>query len=350
MSFCSKCSIVKRMEEGGEVVLYSPQPYIISRLEASDLGADSSKLHHTTLVLKVTCFREFVQNLNRSVSLTQAEQEHLHIAHVAPGEAYGPDLLSKVRPLAQWVYSTENSRLLKILRDESLTVHFQPVVDLDRNRLYGYECLSRGVADGSLVSPGLLIQDARKMDLLFNLDLLMRKTCLKSASNADIEDHLFINFLPSAVYNPEFCLRETTKLIDSLQIDPKRIVFEVVETEQVEDSSHLIKILNYYRDAGYKIALDDVAAGYSGLLQLLMLRPDIMKIDRAIIDGIHLDEAKQTIFKAMMIIANDYGIDTLAEGIETREDLDYLKANGVSMGQGYYLGKPDPVPRKVLIQ
>lgn len=339
MSVCFNCSLVARMDLGGEVVVYSPQSYLIHRVHQAIPEATGH--FHTTVTLAIDSFRRFIQDLPEKINLTLAEREHLHVAHIAPTEQYGPDLLGKTRPLSQWLHLVDDSPLLKVLKNETLAVHFQPIFDIASKSIFGYECLSRGIdAQQKVVPPVALINEARETDLIFNLDRLMREKCLHAAHDADIDSHIFINFVPTAVYNPEFCLRSTVAWVEKLKLDPAKIVFEVVETEKIGDSAHLLKILNFYRDTGFKIALDDVAAGYSGLLQLLTIRPDIMKIDREVVDGIHENPDKQTIFRAMMNVAQDYGITTLAEGIEQQAELDFLRENKVSLAQGYLLGKP----------
>ena len=306
MGACANCSLTDRLFMSGEVVLFSATSYLLHRLEGFLDAYAPVQRHHATLSVQVPRFKDFVQALSSGLELTDAERNRLHLAHLAPGEGYGPDLLSKTRSLAQWARLTEDDLLLDILRREALAIHFQPIVDLRTNSLYGFECLTRGInARGDLVPPGRLLDTARHTDMLFNLDRLMREKALRAGHAAQIKEHLFINFVPTAVYNPNFCLKSTVAWVESLQLDPTKIIFEVVETEAIQDNSHLLSILKYYRACGFKIALDDVAAGYSGLLQLLTIRPDIMKIDRQVIDGIHADAEKQSLLRAMMGVARD---------------------------------------------
>ncbi|WP_251393095.1 MULTISPECIES: EAL domain-containing protein [Priestia] len=94
-----------------------------------------------------------------------------------------------------------------------------------------------------------------------NKTLALDRVCrLEAVKNASVIDHqlIFINFIPTAIYNPEHCLTSTFALIKELNIKPEQIVFEVIETEDVQDIEHLKNILNYYRSHGFKYALDDV--------------------------------------------------------------------------------------------
>ena len=117
---------------------------------------------------------------------------------------------------------------------------------------------------------------------------------------------------------------------------------------QVKDQKHLKKILEYYRSKGFQIALDDVGEGYSSLNMLIELKPDIIKIDRNIIDGIDTNELKQSVYKALFNLAREHNITVLAEGVETAYELEMIKSIGVDLVQGYYFAKPGAEPiRKI---
>jgi len=158
-----------------------------------------------------------------------------------------------------------------------------------------------------------------------------------------------INFIPTSIYDPEYCLNSTVKWANQLEFDPSQIVFEVVETEFVKDQKHLKKILEYYRSKGFQIALDDVGEGYSSLNMLIELKPDIIKIDRNIIDGIDKNELKQSVYRALFNLAKEHDITVLAEGVETKGELQTINSIGVDLVQGYYFAKPCAEPiRKIL--
>jgi EAL domain-containing protein (putative c-di-GMP-specific phosphodiesterase class I) len=157
----------------------------------------------------------------------------------------------------------------------------------------------------------------------------------------------FINFIPTSIYSPEFCLRSTTELADQLGVDPHRLVFEVVETEQVDDLDHLKKILAYYKEKGFEYALDDVGEGYSTIEMLADLKPNYMKLDMQYVQGVAHDAGKQSVALQFLEKAVEIGSVPLAEGIEERADFDWLKEQGYQLFQGYYFGKPSPSPMEV---
>jgi EAL domain-containing protein (putative c-di-GMP-specific phosphodiesterase class I) len=251
----------------------------------------------------------------------------------------------KAKPLQRYINLFDDQDFFDIVNNESLTAYFQPIVDIKDNQIYGYETLARGVKeDGSLMYPDELFGKSKRNDYNFKLDRLCRESALKTAATKKVHQKVFINFIPTSIYDPEFCLNSTVKWANQLEFDPSQIVFEVVETELVKDQAHLKNILEYYRNKGFKIALDDVGEGYSSLNMLIELKPDIIKIDRNIISDIDTNELKQSVYKALYTLAKEHGITVLAEGIETAYELEMIKSIGVDLAQGYYFAKPTAEP------
>ncbi len=241
------------------------------------------------------------------------------------------------------------NELALLIEKGALTTHFQPIIDLKTDSIYGYESLTRGVNDdGSLVYPDKLFRWAKEGDMLFYLDRACRESSLKMAAVKHIQAKVFINFIPTAIYDPEHCLQSTVKWAKQLEFDPKNIIFEVIESEHVEDLNHLSNILKFYKEQGFMVALDDVGSGYSSLTMITKLKPDIVKIDRAIIDHIDTNHANQAVFKAIVSLAKESNIIVLAEGAERVEEVAYCAANGADLAQGYYFGKPNAEPIRKL--
>ncbi|MYL50412.1 EAL domain-containing protein [Halobacillus litoralis] len=226
--------------------------------------------------------------------------------------------------------------------------HLQPIVDMKHNRVHGYESLLR-TKDLS-VPPGELFSYASRSGLQSMLDQKARRTAVRAKSeHLNAGDKIFINFLPSTIYVPEFCLKHTFQIVKEFNIDPEDLVFEVVETEKIDDVEHLKSILETYKASGMKVALDDVGSGYSTLEMLSLLQPDYLKIDRSYIQNCHSDVNNQAFLFDVMERAKHLNIHVLAEGIELQEEWEWLQQLGVDFGQGYYIGKPQAVPEKELI-
>ncbi len=251
-----------------------------------------------------------------------------------------------VRPLNQLIAFTASDWLGEIIDSERLTTHFQPIFPVDRRDApFAHECLVRATdADGNNVPPGYMFSTATDADLLFALDRAARSANVRNAMAAGIDTHVFINFSPSSVYDPANCLRTTVAVAEEVGAPRDRFVFEVVESDQIEDVEHLAGILSFYRKAGFKVALDDVGAGYASLNLLPTLKPDFIKIDRALVSGADGDSVKGSILKRLCQIARDVGIEVIAEGIETEGELAAVTEAGAHYAQGYLLGRPDPAP------
>jgi EAL domain-containing protein (putative c-di-GMP-specific phosphodiesterase class I) len=292
-------------------------------------------------------FRSNLDAFNKFLSEMERQSIKLFIQYDGSDFSMQSILLSK--PLQRYINLKEDKEFFDIINTESLTSHFQPIIDAKTNAIYGYESLIRGVReDGSLMYPDELFAKSKRNELNFRLDKLCRESALKTAATKKIHQKVFINFLPTSIYDPEFCLASTQKWAKQLEFDPSQIVFEVVETELVKDQKHLRKILEFYRSRGYKIALDDVGEGYSSLNMLIEIKPDIIKIDRNIIDGIDKNPLKQSVYKALVNIAHENSIEVLAEGVETLYELETIKEIGVDYIQGYYFAKPSAEPiRKI---
>ena len=253
------------------------------------------------------------------------------------------------KTLQRYVSLIQDKEFFDIINNKTLTSYFQPIINAHDRTIYGYEALIRGVKEnGDLMFPDVLFEKSTRNDLNFKLDRMCRESALKTAAVKRITQKVFINFMPTAIYDPEFCLSSTVKWAKQLEFDPKNIIFEVIETESVKDKDHLIKILTYYRDQGFEIALDDVGEGYSSLNMLINIKPNIIKIDRNIIENIDKEPLKQSTYRALFTLARENGIKVLAEGVETAEEVAMVEKIGVDLLQGYYFGRPQAEPlRKI---
>jgi len=234
--------------------------------------------------------------------------------------------------------------LRNLLAEDRIVSYFHPIVACDKpNEVYAYECLARGkTAEGDIIPAGRLFSQARDGEMLFQLDRACRLAAIRDAHANNLDGHIFINFNPTAIYDPEYCLRTTVKAVEEAELDQSLIVFEVVECDEVRDTRHLLDILNFYRANGFKVALDDLGAGYGSLNLLHSLRPDYMKLDMQLIRGVHEDPFKASISANLLGLAKELGIRSVAEGVETAGEWEWVKANGGDLVQGYFFAQPAP--------
>ena len=261
--------------------------------------------------------------------------DSLEVLFKIPNEDWKPlDELDNILDV-QWID--------EVIKKELLICYYQPIVDAKED-VFAYEILSRFQnEDGSIIYPNEIFSAARSRGRLYALDRVCRMTAVRYA--AAIKDKkAFINFIPTSIYSPEFCLQSTTALANQLNLDPTQLVFEVVETEKVEDLDHLKRILTYYKEKGFQYALDDVGEGYSTIEMLADLKPKYMKLDMQYVQGVAQDDSKQKIARKFLEKAFEVDSIPLAEGVEEREDFEWLKEVGYQLFQGYYFGRPGPEP------
>ncbi len=227
-------------------------------------------------------------------------------------------------------------------RDEIEPLHFdfsyayQPIVDFPQRRIFAHEALVRGCNGESAASILAQVNDENR----YRFDQACRCKAVEGAARLGIQEFLSINFLPNAVYEPGACIRSTFEAAQRFGFPKERIIFEVVEGENVSDRPHLINIFQEYRRFGFMTAIDDFGAGYAGLNLLADFQPDLIKIDMELVRNIHLSKPKQAIVQGIVHMAQQLKIKLLAEGVESLAERDFLLACGVRYFQGYLFCKP----------
>jgi EAL domain-containing protein (putative c-di-GMP-specific phosphodiesterase class I)/PAS domain-containing protein len=214
----------------------------------------------------------------------------------------------------------------------------QPIVDLRSGAVIGGEALSR-FAGPLIQGPDRWFADAADIGLGAELEMLAVRGALDEMALMPSGTYLSVNVSASTA----LC----TDLLDLLggpDVDAGRVVVELTEHSDVDDYPLLHLALARLRSFGVKVAVDDTGAGFASLSHLLALRPDIVKLDLDLVRGIHLDPARRALATGLLAFAEQIGAYLVAEGIETEHELAALRSIGVTHGQGYYLGRPAPLP------
>lgn len=236
------------------------------------------------------------------------------------------------------------SELERILGHNLLNTLFQPIVSLASKRIHGYEALTRGPSNSPLHAPLTLFSLARNAGRLNELEMASRARACAQFSRQRFPGTLYLNVCPELLVEPGHQSGRTLQLLQDCGIEPARVVIELTEQTPIEDFDLLQRALRHYRAMGFSIALDDLGAGYSSLRLWSELRPDIVKIDRHFIDGIHLDPLKREFVGSILRMAQTARARVIAEGVEQLEELQVLAAMGVDLVQGYLLGRPQEKP------
>ncbi len=234
----------------------------------------------------------------------------------------------------------DKHRLQHLVLSEDVRTVFQPIVDLDSGKVHGFEALTRGPRGSDLESPLALFDMAMKTDLLFELDQVCRRSWVRRAKTLSPPYKLFINTLPFSIRDPHFRGKYLLDLLDGSNLHPERIVLEVTETFAIEDYAAYLEEMSYFSDMGFLTAIDDMGAGYSGLEKVIHLKPNYLKLDMYMVRGIDKSAIKRDIMQAFCSMANKTGAGVVAEGVETREELETVREIGVKYVQGYLLARP----------
>ena len=328
----------------GRLMLWCPasqtQAKIVSLFSASSIDYTLADGDCVIVDLEWESMRELVIPVRRI--LTHRESEDVRVLYKPAGGALAPADFPRVQSYTQFSMIAQSSWLGELIAEERLTSVLQPIVyALDTSRVFAREALLRGVSrDDSIVYPKYMFDVARGCGMLVQLDLAARKTAIDRMMLDRIAETLFVNVTPSVIDDPLSSLERTVEMIDDAKIPHERIVFEVVEQDQAHDVMHLRGLLRFYRDAGFRVALDDVGAGYSSLNLLHQLRPDFVKLDMDLIRGVDSDPYKALIASKIIEIASALGIETIAEGIETPGELKWAQTNGATYAQGFGIARP----------
>lgn len=339
---CKRCTELPKTDfKSCQVYLYIPTKHHIDPISKLLNSLSIPFVFNGDYFLfKVDDFKALIASL-KLIEFNPLDQKDIKVMPMPIDQGLVFDTLENLRSLKIWIDLYEGETVLEILRHESIKVLFQPIIDVKNKSIYGYEALSRGLTNkNSLIPPYVLFKKAKAMDLIFFLDRLCRESVIKRAYELGLKEKLFINFIPTSIYNPRKCLETTDAAVAKTDLSPSQITFEVVETEYIEDFEHLNYILDYFKEKGYSTALDDMGTGYADKAFLVSLEPDYMKIDMNIIQGISRDQNKQEKLEAYLKLIEGKNIEALAEGVENEDDLKYIIDQGIHLVQGYYFAKP----------
>ena len=227
-----------------------------------------------------------------------------------------------------------------IIENKDIAVDFQPIYSLNTKKYIGLEALSRGKYNGEIISPYQLFETAKKMDLSLTLDRVCREKAMHAFATENRASTLFINFETSVLNKIISGTGEIMKTASENGISPQNIVIELNES-RVKDSYNLMMFVDFYRSKGFLIALDNVSAGFDTINRIMLINPDIIKIDRAIVSQIESNTYNQEVFRSIINTAKQIGAMTVAEGVETADEVITCMLMGVDYFQGFYFQKPE---------
>lgn len=225
-----------------------------------------------------------------------------------------------------------DGRLDPLVASGGPSVLLQPIVDLATGVRVGAEALSRFPREWGK-GPDVVFEEAHSIGRGHEVELLALRG---AAAHLDrVGGYVAMNVSPQTLLTPAF-----SALLTELPLD--RILLELSEHDPVEDYDALTTTLMPFRAAGMRLAIDDVGAGFSSLRHIVVTDPDVIKMDRSIVSGLHVDPVLSKLVEALVVFGHGCGVKVVAEGIETADEAARLRDLGVDLGQGWYFGRPGP--------
>ena len=278
------------------------------------------------------------ENLLRDAELAVSDAKRHKKSHY---QVFDRSMRGKALTLLQ----LEND-LRRAIKREEFILHYQPIVSLYNDKIQGFEVLVRWRhPDKGLIAPGEFIALAEDTGLIVPLGFWVLKEACTQMRAWQIQYgglntwKISVNISSKQLALPNF-VAQVKQVLEETELSPYNLKLEITESCLVEDANSTIAILQELKSIGIEFSLDDFGTGYSSLSYLHQFPFDTLKIDRSFVNSINNNADKLGIVRAIVTLANNLGMDTIAEGIETVKQLAQLKALKCQYGQGYFLSKP----------
>lgn len=230
-------------------------------------------------------------------------------------------------------FQRHRAALEDIIARRQITTVLQPILDLERQEVLGYEACARGPS-GELESPAFLFELASTTGLVWQLERLCRTSAAAELSGLPPGQLLFINVDAESIFDPDLGWRAAADNFGG------RVVLELTERAAISDYRLFQRVLEQVRTLGMQVAIDDVGSAYSGLRLIAEARPNFIKLDMAITRGLHLNDIRGELVRMLLHLAERIGSRLVVEGVETADDLHTLRELGVRYVQGFLFGTP----------
>jgi EAL domain-containing protein (putative c-di-GMP-specific phosphodiesterase class I) len=305
---------VRDLDRDLPVVLITGAPAIDTATKAVEHGA----FRYLTKPFEIDVLLKVVRRASQLYRLARMKREALVVLGTGSGE--GADRLA---------LEASFERAL-----DSLWMAFQPIVRAEDGSLFGYEALLRS-SEPALPHPGAVIDAGERLNELRRLGRVIRQRAAEPMALAQPATHLFLNLHPDDLLDPVLHADDT--LLAELA---PRVILEVTERAALDAVPDVPLQIRSLRERGFRVAIDDLGAGYAGLSSFALLEPDIVKLDMSLVRDVHSNQVKQKLVRSMTLLCKDLGHLVVAEGVELAEERDALVELGCDLLQGYLFAKP----------
>ncbi len=237
---------------------------------------------------------------------------------------------------------TDNDALFLAHVETEIDYAFQPIVNIHTGVVFGFEALMRGHDRFGFDNIPMFFEYAFARGILHRLDLILREIAVAKFMRLAPEGspYLFFNIDPRLLESGDYEAGRGLPILARHKLSPTRVCLELTEDEKVVHNSGTLGILRKYRSQGYRLAIDDFGAGYSGLRHLYESQPDFVKIDRFFISGMASDHKRKLFVSNIVNLAHVLGLQVVAEGVEDESELRACREIGCDLVQGYFVGRP----------
>ncbi len=316
MSGVELLGVVRAYDLDVPVILMTGDPTVETAMEAISLGA----LQYLPKPIPNEVLLKSVERASRLHRMAQMKRDALKLGGA-------DDTLAGDRAGLQVRF---NNAL------DTMWMAFQPIVDFEHKRLFGYEALMR-TREPSFPHPGAVLGAAETLERLPDLGRRVRALSAEAFARADSDAVLFVNLHTRDLLDPK--LYEASEPLNRFA---DRVVLEITERAAIEDVKDIQARVSILRFSGFRIAIDDLGAGYAGLSSFVALEPEIVKLDMSLVRNVHTSQVRQRLVGSMATVCKEMGMLVLAEGIETTEERDCVVGLGCRLLQGYLFAKPGP--------
>lgn len=262
------------------------------------------------------------------IALYEAKSRHANLMIYDDSIKQGDEFRSNLH----WIRMTKEA-----LNNDLITPYFQPIVDNSTGKIVKYECLARLIGpDGKATRPEFFLEIAKRTKIYPSITKVIIKKSFQHFSRLPYEFSINLSIEDVHEHNILKYIRKMLLLYPVAE----RVVFEILETEEIDDYSQISAFTKQVKSLGCKVAIDDFGSGYSNFSHLVNLDFDYLKIDASLIQDIHINSEKQAVLKSIIAFVQAINKKTVAEFVESEMIFKYVKEAGVDFSQGFYFGRP----------